>query len=157
MNEIRFQFSTYFQGCLILPAIFLLFACIILVSAIVHYGKQVKAQNTNGKNTVSFLVAILIFGFLIGLNGSRIAHGGMYLINEREQDAMTCVGEITQIRAMNRFEFPELSSEGNTTNGVELTVNGMKYTVILKGSFEVGDTVRITYLPRSRYVLSISR
>lgn len=161
MNCVRYDYSMYYEGCFVFPTIFLIIAIIILSCASLQFVKSAISHQVNTKTIATSLISILICGFLIVLNGSRIIHGGIYLTNEKERDAITCDGRITQINKLDIFEFPELETEtdsslDNITNGVQFIVDEMACVAITKGPFEVGDAVTVTYLPKSRYVLAIS-
>ena len=164
MDYIHYDYSLYFNGCFVLPLIILIFALTALTINCFHYGKKIVFHSADGKDIVTFLIAILIFGFFITLNGSRLIHGGIYLINEKEQDAVTIDGRISQINMLNIFEFPELSvhsenenGANHAHNGVEIIVNHIPCVAIDQGPFEIGDTVSVSYLPKSRYILTISK
>jgi translation elongation factor EF-G len=46
--------------------------------------------------------------------------------------------------------------KGTNVNGAaDITINGEIYLIEEVGNFEVGDTVTITYLPKSKVILSI--
>ncbi len=157
-----FDYAQYYQGCFLLPTVFLVIALVVLTVAGIDYTKRIVARRITAERSVSLLIAILVFGFLIGLNGSRLLHGGLYLLREKEQDAATCTGVITQIRELNRFEFPELASSSEksietTTNGVAFEIDNVAYVAVYKGPFEIGDRVEVTYLPKSHYVLSMTK
>ena len=158
----NFDYARYFQGCFWLPIVFLSIALIILALVCIDYIKKIVSHRISAKSSVILLISIVVFGFLIGLNGSRLLHGGLYLLREKEQDAAICTGVITQIRELNRFEFPELASNSDnmietTINGVAFEIDDVTYVAIYKGSFEIGDRVEVTYLPKSHYVLSMTK
>lgn len=162
MNCIRYNYSMYYSGCFVLPTFYLIIAIIILSCASFQFVKSTISHQVNTKSIVIFLISILVWGFLILLNGSRVICGGIYLINEKERDAITYDGKITQINKLDIFEFPEIVTEASsnsddTTNGVQFVVDEVTCIAITKGPFEVGDHVTVTYLPKSRYVLAISK
>ena len=86
-----------------------------------------------------------------------LAHGGIYLIGEKEEAAIALQGEISDMEELADFSFPRVKTqyEYEGYHGVQFTVNGVECAAPIKGSLEVGDTVEVVYLPKSGYVLSI--
>ena len=106
---------------------------------------------------IKSLLFILLFGFLLYINVGTILHGGIYLLNECEADAVEMQGHIEEIKDVEAYSFPNLGSEYGIGQGVEFTIDGIQCTAILQGSLEVGDYVSVKYLPKSGYVLYISQ
>lgn len=107
---------------------------------------------------MDLVLVLLVCGFFLCMNVGRLLHGGIHLIYEREADAIELQGEISEIRGLGRFSFPELESEYGygETNGVQFTIDGIECSAIVQGSLEVGDQVIVVYLPKSGYILSIA-
>lgn len=79
--------------------------------------------------------------------------GGIYLLSETPDDAVVETGVIQYIvtPSARAFHF-----KGTNVNGAaDITINGEIYLIEEVGNFGVGDTVTITYLPKSKVILSI--
>ena len=85
--------------------------------------------------------------FLLHLNVDILRHGGIYLLQEKESDAVEMRGYISAIRDLEETEGYELPFHGNP--GVQCTINDIKCIAIERGSLEVGDYVLVRYLPKS--------
>ena len=118
-------------------------------------GKVVRETvKVNGSVT-----EILDFLYDESLNIGRLLHGGIYLITEREEDAVEISGTISSIENLSRFSFPELNKEYRSVqpNGAKIMVGDIPCVATSSGDFAVGDYVTVLYLPQSKYVLSIEK
>lgn len=154
----QFDYSIYYRGCFVLPSSIALFSLGVIILATVNYIGRVCTHKVALKDTLGYIFILSILSFFIIMNVGRLIHGGMYLKNEKESDAVEMQGEIANIEGLGRFSFPELKSAYGygDTNGVQFTINGIQCKASVKGDLEVGDYVTVVYLPKSGYILSIS-
>ena len=152
-----FEYSQYVGGCLILPLLVSLSALGMLIGAIGHFVTVIRRQKLSFDKILNLALAVLVCGFFLCMNLGRLCYGGIHLLYERETQAITFTGEISEMKELDRYSFPELKNDYGygETNGVELTIGNVKCAAVTAGQFEVGDEVTITYLPQSGYVLSI--
>ena len=101
-----------------------------------------------------FFLFLIVVPQLLALNIGYLTFGGIYLPKEKEDDAIILQGEISEIKELSRYEFPN-PTKYHELRGIQFTVNGVECAAPIKGSLEVGDTVEVVYLPKSGYVLSI--
>lgn len=141
------------------PLIIVLFALLLLGISAFQFIKHAIQKDVHGYDICKIVIAILILGFTIVLNLCRLLNGGLALIYERENDAVTIEGTISEISEMGKFEFPELRTEYKETslNGTKITIDNIKCVCPNIGDFEIGDSVVVVYLPESGYILSIER
>ena len=106
---------------------------------------------------MTLLMSVMIITPMFAYNFGHLFYGGIYLISETENDANTITGEIENITELSRFVFPHLKTgfDSGRSIGVCVTIDEQKYTFVTKGDLEIGDTVTIKYLPKSRYILDI--
>lgn len=105
-----------------------------------------------------FGVVVLAAGcFFLYLSGSCLLHGGIRILTEKEADAAAETGVIEQVDERSLPAIPTYRLPGKTTAGYTLTIDGETYRVMDAGDLKPGDRVRLTYLPKSRFVLSIQR
>ena len=119
---------------------------------------QALRKNINLKKALISGFFILGYALIICINIGQLLHGGIYLHDEKETDAIELQGEISDIRGLSEFLFPVVKGDylHEEKNGYEFTVNGVKCQAVLKGSLEVGDYVTVKYLPKSGYILYIA-
>ncbi len=123
---------------------------VVLIREIVN--KKIKDE------TIFFLLMLLsVCCFSYYYHGAQLISSGIYLISEKESDAIEIHGTIEEIYGLDDLEFPRLKSEHGRgePNGVCFVINDIKCKAITRGDFKVGDTVIIQYLPKSKYVLAI--
>lgn len=155
----NFEYAQYVRGCLIVPLGIVLFTLCLFIPEILHFITDLIKHSINTKSVVTFLIAVLFFGFFLCMNLGRVLHGGIHLICEKEEHAVELQGEILEIKPLGKFSFPELKTEYGyeKANGVQFIVNGIACSAPIQGSINVGDYVTIVYLPKSGYVLSINK
>lgn len=154
-----FEYTDYVMGCMVLPICVILFAVAFFIFALIHELAAIKQSGFSYRKLVHIVLALLVCGFFFLLNIGRLFHGGFYLVAERENDAVIMQGAISDINDLNRFSFPELKNvyRDGQPNGAQLVINGITCIAISSGDLEVGDFVTVTYLPRSKYILSIEK
>lgn len=155
----HFEYTDYVMGCMVLPICVILFAVTFFIFVLLHGLTAIKHNGFSYRKLVHIVLALLVCCFFFILNIGRLFHGGFYLVAEREHDAVKMQGTISDINDLNRFSFPELKNvyKDGQTNGAQLIINGITCIAISSGDLEVGDFVTVTYLPRSKYILSIEK
>lgn len=105
---------------------------------------------------VALLLSIIFLPFNNRNDIINLQNGGIYLIEEKEDDAISKTGIIENIVEPSE-RFPQFKGyyEGKYKYGADITISGEVYLAIDSGNFELGDRVTITYLPKSRVILSI--
>lgn len=131
------------------------FGVVLLVTSLV----QAVRKKLDFKKALIYAFFILGYVLIVCINLSQLLHGGIYLRDEKESDAIEMQGEISNIRGLGEFSFPVVKGDylHEEKNGYEFRINGIKCKAVLKGSLEVGDYVMVKYLPKSGYVLYISK
>ena len=125
-----------------------------LIPSVFRFIRQSIRKKLILDEAVRLIFGILIFGFLLHLNVDILRHGGIYLLHEKEADAVEMQGYISAIMDVEEaegYDFPNFGS-GPV---VQCTINDVKCIVVDRGSLEEGDYVLVKYLPKSRYVLYI--
>lgn len=152
-----FDYSQYVRGCLVIPGLISLFTLSILIPSLFHYVLLVIHRKIVSHGGMHLLLAILVCLFFLCMNIGRLIHGGICLVWERETDAVVVNGEIAQIEDLSIFSFPNMDSDYGYAdkNGVQFVIDGENYTAITNGELAVGDYVSISYLPDSRFILSV--
>lgn len=148
----NFDYSQYFEACLLNPIIVSVFFLSALTPAIIQSIKKFKIS-VNKKEIIKFVFLLSIFILFFIVNVGRLLYGGIYLTFERVSDCKILEGEIQDIKEVDNFLFPIIDSG----KAVRFLIQGKECTAISQGDFQIGDYVTIKYLPRSRYVLSIKR
>ena len=103
---------------------------------------------------ISLIIMITLFVFPSVLS---LSNGGIYMLIEKEEDAIVLEGEIETIvhpskRVPNhKYAYTEEASN----SGMDITINGETFFMPHTLGFEEGDKVVIAYLPKSKFILSI--
>ena len=156
----QFLYHQYLMTSLIFPLFIIGIALVGIIPELFQMNYAIFHNHTyQSMHFVRTLSVLLISGFFICIGTSRLMYGGIHLIYERESDAVVVHGQIESIEELDILAFPSLNckyTEGNT-HGIQITINGIHYTAIEKGTLESGDSVVIKYLPKSRYILHIDK
>ena len=152
-----FDYSLYVRACLVVPAMLVLFALILFVCTGSACSFLMKKKDNKPIATVKFVLAFLIISFFLCRNAGILAHGGISLLFEREEDAVVVYGHIQSIEELGAFSFPKIKTEYGYANssGVQLTIDGVHCKASTNGSIQAGDIVTVVYLPKSGYILYI--
>lgn len=161
MKEIQFDYDAYLISNCLVPLFFLIFVLIAFTILIVGYVRYFR-DGTSDKSLDVILKMILGFVVLLFLMSTKImllSRGGIYLLFEKENDAIEITGEIEST-----FELPfnggmRLSKYGIRQNdgcGEGIIIDGIKYHIMTYGDYKEGDMVTIKVLPKSKLVLELA-
>ena len=141
----------YFKNYLLYGALVGLFLGIFLfVFALYHFRSNIR----NSQNrTVSYfvIVLILIFSIYVLYASSVNLRFGINLLFEDETAIVEQTGRIENIEEM-KLIYVQYNEDGKITCQL-VTIDGKNYLFISTGDLEIGDYVRVDYLPKSRIVL----
>ena len=156
-----FDYAGYVRECLNIPLNHLIFIILgTLAAIIVGISMRRTLRTLPG---IRLIILIVVLGTIesMCLFIGQLSHGGIYLLREKESDAVEMQGEITEITGLNCYSLPIIECDyydnptyGDPT-GYEFTINGIQCTAPVKGSLKVGNYVSVTYLPKSGYILYI--
>ena len=150
----NFDYEYYYRVCFVIPIFVAIFFSCLVILFIMPNIKSLISNKFNWKSAVTDISFCIAFLFLLRINIGILSFGGIYLPKEKKEDAIILQGEISEIKELSRYEFPN-PTKYHELRGVQFTVNGVECAAPIKGSLEVGDTVEVVYLPKSGYVLSI--
>ena len=136
------------------PLSYILLCLFSIIVIIVYIICLLVSKKGISKDVIIFL---LLFSYIMYKNIPNdvieLNTGGIYLLSETPDDAVVETGVIQYIvtPSARAFHF-----KGTNVNGAaDITINGEIYLIEEVGNFGVGDTVTITYLPKSKVILSI--
>ena len=158
----QFDYYWYHRAAFKVAIPIIVFMSVWLTIAFVGFIKQAIAHKLEAKGVFICIFGLVFGSFTFCMHGGCLINGGIYLIYEKEVDAIEIQGEILGIDELSEFSFPRtLSREygyGEAT-GVQITINDSQCSapgiVVSTLDLKVGDYVKVTYLPKSGYVLSI--
>ena len=158
--RISINYMDYYNSCCLFPLIICVFNCIHIVLVVIDVVINALHHSLKPGRSLFCIFALLILGYLTMINAGRLLNGGWFLLNEKEEDAVTTSGIIEDITDNNRFIFAELGSHykqyANTPlNGVTMVIDGKQFRLVSYDSFRVGDRVIVRYLPKSKYILDL--
>ena len=153
----QFDYEHYLRGCLLKPCAILICCCIILIPAAWKTIIKMRQGLLEQKQIISFCLLSLVCATFIFRNVGILLNGGMHLVYERENAAITVSGKIEKITELDENCFPRIKSdyEYSGANGVEFKIGTAICIGAAPGELEVGDNVTVTFLPNSKYVLFI--
>ncbi len=160
----QFSYSMYYNEAFVEPVSITFFTLSLFISITVPFVKKLISQDVKELDVLTIVMCVCVSISFLSMNIGRLLHGGMYLISEKETDAVKIQGQIVSIEGLDMFSFPQCKTEygytqlraGNgTANGVRFTIDGVQCQASTEGVFQVGDNVTVEYLPQSRFILSI--
>ena len=152
-----FDYDLYLRGCLIFPIFVAAIAVPGLVSCVKNMWIIVLVRKEKPGDHLQLLAGIIVSCICCVLSIGPLLSGGLYLLVEKESDAIEIQGEITQIKEMPRMVLPALNNNyGFDKVGVSIVVDGQKCALPTSGILQVGDYATVRYLPQSGYVMDIS-
>ena len=155
-----FNHAGYVQECLYMPLFLLMVLLLGIVSLAVW---SIAHGKMNFRKKILLLINLLWISIFLGIATGQLSHGGIYLLEEKETDAVKMQGYISEIKEFSDFSIPIIECDYyenmkyGDPNGYEFTINGIQCTAPVKGLLKSGDYVSVTYLPKSRYILYIDK
>ena len=151
-----FTYFDYLINNLMMPVFAIAFILVplftLITSTLKYYAKNKTFDTAHLPVKILFCVALIA---LLVIMSGVLRMGGLHLITERPSHAVTITGTIEDVDILSSFEGPKYSTGGEASYGGRFTVNGIQCLSMAKGDFELGDTVSITYMPKSSFVLNM--
>ena len=155
----------YYHNCLILPVRILLFFSFTALRGAVFYLKDIITKGLSAESAAMFLVCFLIWLFFFRIMAGYLYNGGIYLLREKEEASITTEGTVEEIIPFDEFSFPNIrsyhheygSETYSNTYGCRIVVDDLILKAPDSGPLSPGDHVSVTYLPKSGFILSISK
>lgn len=154
-----FDYNVYYRQDCIVPLCLALFTGAVLLHCLLRLVRKLRITDREKKirECRFFFIALPIFAFLLSINFIHLFRGGIFLLTEKEADAVTITGMIEETAEIDPYTGSKYDTEQNSGNGEALVINGTKYYVVTYGDLETGDKVSVTVLPRSKIILEIHR
>ena len=148
-----FELEPYWRNNFFVPCLILLFFTFWLLSFAWSLGsKLIKKEPITQESVIMIFMSIGIVYGMFSFSINTFRNGGIYLINEKEDDAITQTYIIDEISEPSEL-YPYFKH--NHKFGADITMDGEIYFAVEAGDFKPGDTVTVTYLPKSKVILSI--
>jgi hypothetical protein len=135
-----------------------MFSIIALTVFIVGYVRYFRSEVSHRSyvEIAKMIIGLAVILFLMMVQIIPLSRGGIYLLFEKENDAIEITGEIE-----NTFEIPSVGGmkynvKQNHGSGEGIVIEGTKYYLMTYGDFREGDIVTIKVLPKSKLVLELS-
>ncbi len=156
----QFDYYSYFRQNCLNPFMFCVLstvAFVVSVFCVIDNMKKKRHRNVKAflyENINSVFIMIIMIG-LIFANIPPLARGGIYLLFEKEEDAIVFMGEIEDIFEITSFGGMRYDVEQNHGYGEGVVINSNKYYLMTYGNYKKGDMVSIKVLPKSKLILEI--
>lgn len=151
------DYTHYLKHYCVFPVIVSCFSLAVFIFLVFDVKKYIQAKDISLKNvfrTVFSTIVMLVF--LINAGILPLCKGNLYLLMEKEENAVILSGSIESIEMLDDTLY-------GMTQMYEFIINDMKCKAIYvptensqaKTPFKEGDYVDVLYLPKSGYILSI--
>ena len=134
--------------------VFTLFLALI-VSEWIRYKNHPSMTVERKFALIFFFVA---FVYVVIINIIPLVRGGIYLLFEKEDDAVSISGIVEEKGELDDYSggiYTRYGVNANRGRGEFLVVNGRKYYMMTYGNVKIGDNVIMKVLPKSGFVLSL--
>ena len=148
----KFSYDEYFNMLFIGAICIMLFALVAIVIDIIIIIVKRSTFVKFDKKIAGYITSFILSLFLFSLGLAPFKHG-MYLLNEKETDKISCSGEVHSFEktyGLNKYTY-----NGENSFAYYISIDGEKYYIMHTGDIEVGDKVEFEYLPKSKIILSI--
>ncbi len=155
----KYDYGVYFRQNCIIPLLILLFLAFIFARcsynliARITLSSFMESLKKNAKTGILLLVCFL----LICINAIILLRGGIYLLFEKEADAVEISGVIEHTVEIDGITGGKYGVKNNYGRGEALIIDGKKYYLTTYGDLKVGDRVVMLVLPKSKFVLEIKK
>ena len=151
------SYEDYFGSYCIFPLFMICMFCLLLVYGGNLLRKCIRDRETSAKK---ILEAVLPFGMsvviIIQIGSILICNGNLFLLMEKEEDAVTICGTIESIEPVDGTLYGQHDMYELLINHTECSaIYTRSENPTAKTPFKAGDYVEVLYLPRSGYILSI--
>ena len=138
-----FEYGVYFRD-LMFGVAFLVFSSLLILCDIIMYVRK--------RNIRDFIIGIAISIFCF-INAVVPFKHGIHLTYEKENDKIEAVGEVTKIEKI--YGISKYVYNDQNSFPCYVFIDGEEYYIMHIGNLELGDVVKIEYLPNSKIILSI--
>ena len=115
-----------------------------------------KMQRSPEQRLLSVVLAVPVLLILVGINLRTLWDGGIWLLMETPEDAISNAGIVEKIEEYGSGRGHKYKTEYDGTKfGCAITIDGEKYFLMTSGELQAGDAVTFSNLPRSTYILEI--
>ena len=158
-----FEYEMYFHQNFRWPIISLVFGIVWAIGGII-IGVYNLSSRSSQKNFKYLGKKIILILFFLGMGiyetiiyGRILLRGGMYLSEEKESDAVERIGVIEERLVNDSYVGYKYNTEYIRNGwGETVKIDGISYHIVTCGDFDVGDTVVISCLPKSKIILEIN-
>lgn len=150
-----FSYNSYLRAGLYVPAASLLFVlCIAVYRIVMHIKKRERGTWAIAKGIGIPLIAIILF-----LSGTiPTLKYTVYLVNEKPEDSIQFTGNVEAIReAVSSPRYHVSDEDSNIVRASIVKLDGNDYYFMTAKGLNIGDSIIVTYLPKSRIALSWNR
>lgn len=167
-NNMDFSYEIYREQLLKQPlAAFGGILIVICAAATVHKIRKKYFRKINVEGKIYGIIVWIMVLVSIIVELKSFVNGGFLLLGEDEATQVVARGTIEAIvEPSKRFYFDDAQASGVTfkegeknlkrmLHGADITIGGVQYFAETAGSFQVGDAVEISYLPKSHIIMSI--
>ncbi len=144
-----FEYKDYYSLSLKIPLGLCIIFSILLIIIII---KIINIPSDKAKFTISNSISIIILILLILSFVMRLDYG-IHLLYENEYDYKSMCGKIETIEDV--YFSPRYYYNDKAVHAKIITIDGKRLYFMTNGELEVGDYIKVEYLPKSTFVLKV--
>ena len=148
-----FSYNTYWEVTCFLPMTFIFLMLIFLVSYCYGLWKKISCAGWVPVDVIKLIIIILLAVTEMFSQSKVLQNGGIYLLEESEEDVCVYTGFIEDVREPSE-RFPGFKASHRY--GADILIDGEWYFAVTCAPYAVGDQITIQYMPKSKFILSIS-
>lgn len=155
----KFDYDVYYRQDCIVPLLLAVFSIAMIIGMVISlFNQHMNSGFLDAiKNSQPKVFFVLICSFLLVVNCIHLSRGGAYLLWEKETDSVQITGVVEKICYVDSVTGSKYGVSQNRGLGVSIYIEGQKYHVVSCEGVVVGDSVTVTFLPQSRFVLYLSK
>ena len=155
----KYEYNLYYRQNCVVPILLILFVGFLMFKVAGPVIKKFSFVRFSSfiKKDIQRCLFLLICLFLISVNSINLFRGGIFLLIEKEEDAVEISGVIEKTIEIDALTGSKYETENNHGRGEALIIDGRKYYLTTYGDLKIGDEVTAKVLPKSGFVLEIRR
>ena len=153
----QFNYETYRVDNCLIPLFFLIFTIVIFIVFIIGYVRYFGSgvSHRSFLEIAKMFLGLVVILFLMMYEIIPLSRGGIYLLSEKENDAIEITGEIESTFELHFIGHMKYDVKQNQGMGEGIVIDGTKYYLMTYGDYKEGDRVTIKVLPKSKLVLEL--
>ena len=149
----KYSYNLYLKNAFFIPLIVVILLIAFIILDCVLLMKDIKSNQTKSIGYYVFSLAVSVL--ILCIFGNALIRIGFPLLSDKKAETQVVSGEVTNITYS--FYSARYYLNGQIYRGVWVEIEGQKYYLIDMGNIQIGNDVRIQYLPNSHFVMECNQ